>query len=192
MSVRAEPSWLLIAVALVPVLIELAGPDAIGAPPALPATGPGFTSAPLPLTATEESLLARAPASKRAYRVDGRALFVLALDATADRHAIHDASYCLRGKGWEIVRDEVVPVPSGEVRLLDARRAGAVRRSISYFESDGRRYTSSFRYLVAYVQARCWPGSRAVRYTVAVTTDPAADGAWIASTALPRIFGGGW
>lgn len=82
-------------------------------------------------------------------------------------------------------------LPAGEVRLLDARRNdGAVRRSVSFFESAGRRFTSTSRYLAGYVQARCWRGSPPVTCTVALTTDPAAECAWIASTALPHIFVG--
>lgn len=189
MSLRAEPSWLLIGIALVPVLIELAAPRTTAAPPHLPIAGAGFSSKPLPLTPSEQALLARVPASKRAYRIDGRELFLVSLDATADRHAIHDASYCLQGKGWQILRDQIRELSDGDVRFLEARRNdGAVRHSVTFFESDGQRFTSTWRYLAEYVRARLRPGTRAVRYTVALTTDPAADCAWIASTALPRIL----
>lgn len=190
---RPAPSVLMIGLALVPILIDLlSSTPALSQPPELPLTGSGFFAEDIGFTTAEATMLARVPVTKRRYIVDAQQVLVLAMDATANRHAIHDPTYCLQGAGWRVAVDEQRSVPAGHVRVVRAERAstGEVRRIVCFFRSGDQLYTTTARFLGDFVIARWWPGkTRPLTFMIAVTTGH--DGMtedWIVGTVLPRLL----
>lgn len=188
-----EPSFALVALAVLPLALDaVAALRPPAARPVLPRGGFGVTARDEPLTAEERSTLGGIAFAKKRYAIDGRTVVVLAIDAAADRHVVHDPAYCLTGKGFRIVRDEARPVASGTIRLFRAERAREVRTFACFFESGPHRYVSRWTYFLDYLAARWSPWTPPpLRYVVALAADPSVSCDFVARTALPRLFGPG-
>lgn len=192
MRLQREPSLVLCALALAPLVLDLCfATRALPPPPDLPAGR--YAAQDVPLTSSEQELLRGVPATKRRYLIGGHPVQLLSLDAGVNRHVLHEPSYCLGGNGWVVTRDEVRAVRAGSVRQLTAVQPGSrqVRRSVYFFRSGGRWYTSRWRHLLDYARARWWPRAAAPLNHVtllATCTDEAGD-AWIRDIALPALFG---
>lgn len=192
MSAWREPSRLLVALALVPLALDLAaGLRPAPLPPPLRAAAGTFTCRAVSLTAAEKALLGRIPVTKRCFGVSDDRVMVLHADASLDRHAVHDVTYCLQAGGWRIVRDADRAEPGGTVRVVRAERApGEALSVVWFFQCDDRRYTSRWRYQADYLRARWWPGSApALTRVIAVAADAgAADPDRLADTLLPALI----
>jgi hypothetical protein len=188
-----DPSWLLVILASIPLLLDLtASTRSLPVPPSLPDAGEGFVGRDIPLTKAETVLLGRVPATKKLYTIAGHLVTVVRFDATVDRHVVHDPTYCLKGKDWRILRDEERAVPAGRVRLIKAERShGQTRRLVLFYQTEERWYTSEWTYLLDFLRARWWPGrsSSLCRVIVQASGHDITDEAWLVDVALPRLFG---
>lgn len=185
---RAEPSLVLLALALLPLALDAARPARrTGAPPSLPAAGPGFAGEDEALAPSEKRLLEGIPAVRKRYRFGEHIVSVLVFDAMVDRHVVHEPTYCLEGGGFRVVRDE----DRGGVRRVRAEEPGTgrVRSFACCFESGGECYTSRWRYMGEYLRWRWWPGAHESIYRViAATADPGTPGEdWLAERVLPAV-----
>lgn len=112
----------------------------------LPASGLAFSSRDIPLNDVEKLVFSRAQTVKRLYQVGQQVFAVQAIDASGDRHAIHDPLYCFRGAGWEVASSRPIDVMAGQAQLLSLRRHDE-KAEVVYWISDGRtRYTSQLKY----------------------------------------------
>ena len=112
----------------------------------LPLSGLGFTGKDLPLSDIEKSVFQRAQTIKRLYKAGNQVFIVQVIDASGDRHAIHDPLYCFRGAGWEVASSQDLSVNGGTARQLQLRR-NAETAEIVYWISDGTvRHASPIRY----------------------------------------------
>lgn len=112
----------------------------------LPMEGLGFAARDLPLSETERSVFGAAKVTKRLYQVGREQWVVVLIDGTANRHAIHDPTYCFRGAGWKIAAQQALTVPGGEAARLTLTNDREQREAL-YWISDGRaRHTQPPRY----------------------------------------------
>lgn len=137
---------LLILVAVVGALWEFVNlPDASRRIDALPESGFGFAARDLPLSETERAIFGEARVVKRLYQV-GRQQFVLQLiDASRDRHAVHDPLFCFRGAGWTITRDSSFPIPGGSAKHLEMQRPDKRADAVLWFSDGQTRHASAMR-----------------------------------------------
>lgn len=180
-------SWLIL-LALAALALDIGGATSRPGPP-LPLVGPGLVGRALPLTDGERVQLAGAPATKRQYRIDGRTVRALAVDASANRHAVHDPGYCLVGRGYERVSREELATPRGPV-LVDRYRRGAERLVLVHFHvARGRRSTSRIGYLVDFLRARVDREHAAgLTWNLAEVEGEEPGDAWLMGRALAGIF----
>lgn len=133
---------LLVAVALALFWQFAPLPNASGRLSKLPAAGLGFSSREIPLSDVEKTVFQRAETIKRIYRVGNQTVIVQVIDASGDRHAIHDPMYCFRGAGWEEASSEDLSIPGGTARLLLLKKK-AEQVHVAYWISDGATRHSS-------------------------------------------------
>lgn len=130
----------------------------------LPTAGFGFAGRDLPLTETEARIYRRAEVVKRFYQAGGQPFILTAVDGAHDRHAVHDPIYCLRGDGWQVVREQIVPVPGGRATLLSLARSGRHTEVVFWFTDRRERHSSAWRawwlsllHRVSFGQSGCEP-----------------------------------
>ncbi len=112
----------------------------------LPLSGLGFTGKDLPLSDIEKTVFQRAQTIKRLYKAGNQVIIVQVIDASGDRHAIHDPLYCFRGAGWEVAASQDIAVNGGAARQLQLRR-NAETAEVVYWISDGTvRHASPIQY----------------------------------------------
>ena len=111
----------------------------------IPLTGYGFGARDLPLSDLERNIFGKARVLKRVYRVGRQGVVLQVIDATRDRHAIHDPLFCFRGAGWEIVAESRVAVPGGFARQLTLRRNADLVESVVWFSDGTSRHGSTPR-----------------------------------------------
>ena len=101
--------------------------------------GPGFRFSDVSLTVKEASWYSSVHARKRLLRTRSDAAIMMMIDGAADRHCIHDPTYCLRGDGWTVESHSTIELSGGQrVSHLRVSR-GTVTREAVYWFSDGRR-----------------------------------------------------
>ena len=123
-----------------------ASSDASARMRALPLTGPGYSAQNVALDERELATFGKARVLKRRYVSAAGAFRVFIVDGTADRHAVHDPLYCIRGAGWKIASAETVTLPGGEARRIHARRGEGTGEMIYWFSDSQRRHASAPRY----------------------------------------------
>lgn len=140
--------WAALGLAVVLALVWQLAPvtDASNRLAALPANGLGVSSRDLALSEVEQTVFSRARTLKRLYKVGGQMFILQVIDASRDRHAIHDPLYCFRGAGWEVASTRELAVPGGSAQLLSLRRKADSAEAV-YWISDGKvRHASAVRY----------------------------------------------
>jgi hypothetical protein len=90
----------------------------------------------LPLTPGEEAIFSGVTVIKRLALVGDDRAVVTVIDGTQNRHAVHDPVFCFRGAGWEVSREEKVPLRNGDARLVHLRQGKDVAEAVYWF-SDG-------------------------------------------------------
>ena len=91
----------------------------------------------LPLSSGEEAIFSGVTVLKRLALVGDDRAVVTIIDGTQNRHAVHDPIFCFRGAGWEVSRDEKVPLGKGFARLVHLRQGTDVAEAMYWF-SDGQ------------------------------------------------------
>lgn len=109
----------------------------------VPIRGPGFMSRSMPILPEEQQMLGQAVAFRRRYCFINANFAVSVVDATLNRHAAHDPTYCIRGAGWQIVDDQRIPIHGGEARKMSIRRHHQETEILFWF-SDGETRHASF------------------------------------------------
>ena len=112
----------------------------------LPATGAIFSSRPLTLSPNEVAVFGQAHVVKRFYRCQGRGFVLVAIDGSANRHAVHDPLYCLKGAGWQVVGRQRIGIDGGEGELLRLSRNGHERETVYWISDGSSRHASILRY----------------------------------------------
>lgn len=137
--------WILFGVAVaVTLLWEFVKiPDASNRLDRLPIAGPGFAARDLPLSDLERNIFGSARVLKRIYRVGRQAVVVQVIDATHDRHAVHDPLYCFRGAGWDIATEYRLTIPGGSARQLTLRRSADLADAVVWFSDGSSRHGSA-------------------------------------------------
>lgn len=136
--------WPLLVVAVILALIWRLQklPDASVRLNSLPKAGLGFASRELPVTDAEKQIYGKASVIKRLYSVRGKMIVTIVIDGSANRHAVHDPLYCLRGAGWQVVREADYPMANGYGKLVGMARNGETSEALYWF-SDGHTQWSS-------------------------------------------------
>jgi hypothetical protein len=91
----------------------------------------------LPLTPGEEAIFCGVTVVKRLALVGDDRAVVTVIDGTKNRHAVHDPVFCFRGAGWEVSREESVPLRKGFARLVHLRQGKELAEALYWF-SDGK------------------------------------------------------
>jgi Protein of unknown function (DUF3485) len=112
----------------------------------LPLSGALFSSRELALTPAEISFFGPARVVKRLYSFQRDRFVLVAVDGSADRHAVHDPLYCLRGAGWQLRATKDVDIDGGRARLLRLSRKGVTREVLYWFSDGASRHASMTRY----------------------------------------------
>lgn len=130
--------WLALGLAIVLALLWefVQIPDAANRLNRIPLTGFGFAARELPLSEAERTIFGKARVLKRVYSVGRQGVVVQIVDATRDRHAVHDPLYCFRGAGWDVATETRAQIPGGYARLLTLRRSADLAEAMVWF-SDG-------------------------------------------------------
>ena len=101
-----------------------------------PRKGTQVKSYDLPLTPGEEAIFSGVTVIKRLALVGDNRAVVTVIDGTRNRHAVHDPVFCFRGAGWEVSREEKVPLRNGYGRLVHLHQGKDVAEAMYWF-SDG-------------------------------------------------------
>lgn len=130
----------------------------------LPTSGLGFVGRDMPLTDVEAQIYRQAEVVKRFYQAGGQPFILTAVDGAHDRHAVHDPIYCLRGAGWQVVREQVVTVPGGCATRLNLTRSGRNTEVVFWFTDRRVRHSSAWRawwmsllHRISFGQSGCEP-----------------------------------
>ena len=108
----------------------------------LPERGLLFRSVELPLREVEQTHLADVDVVKRRYAVPSATFDLLAIDGEANRHAVHDPTFCHVGDGWSIVDRQSLPLESGQAALVRYRRGAESTQCVFWF-TNGRTQSAS-------------------------------------------------
>jgi len=92
----------------------------------------------LALSEAEKTLYSGCKVSKRLYTTAKDDVIVALVEASNDRHAVHDPSYCLVGAGWSIESRKRFELPNGEAEELLASHPKYGRAAVLYWYTDGR------------------------------------------------------
>jgi hypothetical protein len=112
----------------------------------IPSVGFGYESQDVPLTSGEKTRLSNVDVVKRLYRVGDQELLFTAIDASRDRHAIHDPLYCFYGGGWAVLRDGRLEVANGQSRYVLMGKKGESAEMVYWFTDGQKRHASIIRY----------------------------------------------
>lgn len=109
-------------------------------------SGLGYASHEIPLTDAEVSLYEHTTVSKRWYQFGPHSFALVVVDASRNRHAVHDPLYCFRGSGWLIRSKEVFELEGGKACLLRMTKNSESHETIYWFSTGTSRHASVFRY----------------------------------------------
>lgn len=112
----------------------------------LPESGPHFVSRPVPLGSEEAKRLRGAQAIKRLCRNGDQLFWLVAIDGSENRHAVHDPLYCLRGQGWQIAKQHEFPLADGVGKRYSLARDGESKAFIYWFSSGSAPFHAVTRY----------------------------------------------
>ncbi len=112
----------------------------------IPIAGSLYASQALPLSQTESSVFGQARVIKRFYRFGRHGFMMIVVDGSANRHAVHDPLYCLRGDGWQINTREEIAIDGGAADLLRLSRKGVKREAVFWYSDSSSRHASIIRY----------------------------------------------
>ena len=140
--------WFLLALGLGAALLGefVRLPDASPRVDALPLSGFGFAGRDLPLNDHEHAIFGHARVLKRLYQVGRQRVVVQIIDATRDRHAVHDPMFCFRGAGWEPAARRPLPVPGGAAEHFALQRGGNRAEAVVWFSNGHTRHASAPRH----------------------------------------------
>ncbi|ABB24251.1 exosortase-associated EpsI family protein [Pelodictyon luteolum] len=113
---------------------------------ALRKNGSLFASRPLPFSPEETAFYGTVRVLKRFYQCWNGAFILIAIDGSANRHAVHDPLYCIKGAGWEITESRRLVVDGGTATLLSLTRKGQQREAVFWFSDGSSRHSSVLRY----------------------------------------------
>jgi hypothetical protein len=113
---------------------------------ALPLDGSMFSSSPMPISPQEIAFYDKARIVKRVYQCKKGSFILIAVDGSANRHAVHDPLYCLKGAGWEITNRQTITIDGGVADLLHLSRNGQDREALFWFSDGSSRHASVLRY----------------------------------------------
>ena len=103
----------------------------------LPAASSGLAVRNIPLSDAERSALGPAHVVRRRYSSASGSFVVTIIDGTANRHALHDPAFCLRGAGWQVLTDAPATTARGPARRLTLTRGDESQELLTWY-SDGR------------------------------------------------------
>lgn len=121
-------------------------PDASARMNNLPLQGIGFSGQNIPLSDFEQSFFKGVNVIKRGYKVANQYYFITILDGTHNRHIVHDPYYCLKGSGWNMVKEQDLPIDKGYAKLVELEKNGESKEAIFWFSDGVKNYTSPFSY----------------------------------------------
>ncbi len=113
---------------------------------ALPLIGSGFVGNNVPLNDFEEQTFKGVNVLKRVYRVNNENYLITVLDGTHNRHVVHDPYYCFTGSGWEIEKQQDVPIANGTGKELVLRRGSKQRAALFWFSDQISPFSSPMEY----------------------------------------------
>lgn len=112
----------------------------------MPRLGSDFASRDVPLDPYEAALFNNVGTLKRVYQFGKQRFVFLAVDGSADRHAVHDPVYCFRGAGWQVVSQEELPIEGGVVKRMRLHRGERDTEVVSWFSDGVERHASALAY----------------------------------------------
>jgi len=80
---------------------------------------------------------------KRLFRSPGMNVFIFIIDATRNRHVVHDPLFCFQGSGWHITSSKEWPLSKGKGMIVCLERNGE-KKEFGYWFSDGKMHYNSF------------------------------------------------
>ncbi len=117
-------------------------PDASDRMSKLTAQNPMVQLQTIPLLPAEEIAFQGCSSLKRLVVTGPDQVILTVLDGTHNRHAIHDPTFCFRGAGWEIEKEESFPLRQGAGTLVKLTKDGSKAEALYWF-SDGRKQFSN-------------------------------------------------
>jgi hypothetical protein len=100
----------------------------------------------LPKIGWEASFFKDVDLYKRLFQNGDTTICIFIIDATRNRHVVHDPLFCYQGSGWKVTGSQEWPLPKGKGMIVSLERDG-VTKKFGYWFSDGKEcYNSFFRY----------------------------------------------
>lgn len=112
----------------------------------IPLSGPDFSGENIPVTPQELEYLPHVNIIKRLYTVGDEKYFIYVLDGTANRHAVHDPTYCFAGGGWTVINTQDIPFQNGSASIYTLQKGDQTRRVLLWFTNGKTVFASPWRY----------------------------------------------
>lgn len=108
--------------------------------------GSGLSSREIPISSNEEEKLRGAQAIKRLYSYEGTMFSVSCVDGTGNRNAVHDPSYCLIARGWEVKDHRELALNNGCGSLITLESGDKTTEILYWFSRGTHSFHSMPRY----------------------------------------------
>ena len=112
----------------------------------IPLQGIGYKGKDVSLNSDESNFFKDINIIKRIYLVGEDKFLITIIDATNNRHVVHDPYYCFKGGGWLIVKEEKYTLNKGEANLLVIRKNGSEREAMFWFSDGKKQHFSPLKY----------------------------------------------
>ena len=152
MSSRFKQTFLMISLGILMLLVVVWEwyplPDAQNRLDLIPISGPRIHSTNIPLDSAERSVYTNTYVVKRYYKVKDYRFVLFAVDATKNRHAVHDPTYCITGAGWNTEQDRELTIPGGTAKNLSLSKDDKSLEVLYWFSTGDQKYSSVLRYWI--------------------------------------------
>jgi len=151
---------------------------------AIPLRGTGFSGQDLPIPESVREGLKGARHLQRRYAFQGRPYLVTVLDGSANRAAVHDPTYCLRGDGANVIHLGTVALANGTARRMRVETAQGESEVLLWFSSPESQFRSFTRYWAITAWRRLTLGKgghEPLLVTVETEVEPGREADWIRS-----------
>lgn len=101
---------------------------------------------PVPLTPNECDFFKGTNIVKLSVKTSQGKAWVFIIDATHNRHVIHDPRFCFQGAGWKLIQENPLSLANGSAMELLLSRGNQTKKFAYWFSNGENSYHSFIRY----------------------------------------------